>query len=224
MKYYIPTSSLNFNNILSTESISPKVFYEKRGFGYSRWWSIDENNIENITLLFDSPHQFERPSSDIEDHEMLIEINTNDEYNKITDGVYYSDKTIYLNPWQTKIYFFSDSVKRTVLSLSDSSLETKMVRLYQRQIIVASFDGKYPIIRDGITVNPEDTNTYIEEDYIINKMKGLLYGYYIGANLSSTKEQIRKLDSLREIQNIFSSGVSNIPFRRCEVDTIIRTP
>ena len=105
MKYYIPTSSLNFNNILSTESISPKVFYEKRGFGYSRWWSIDENNIENITLLFDSPHQFERPSSDIEDHEMLIEINTNDEYNKITDGVYYSDKTIYLNPWQTKIYF-----------------------------------------------------------------------------------------------------------------------
>ena len=129
MKYYIPTSSLNFNNILSTESISPKVFYEKRGFGYSRWWSIDENNIENITLLFDSPHQFERPSSDIEDHEMLIEINTNDEYNKITDGVYYSDKTIYLNPWQTKIYFFSDSVKRTVLSLSDSSLETKMVRL-----------------------------------------------------------------------------------------------
>ena len=209
MKYYIPTSSLNFNNILSTESISPKVFYEKRGFGYSRWWSIDENNIENITLLFDSPHQFERPSSDIEDHEMLIEINTNDEYNKITDGVYYSDKTIYLNPWQTKIYFFSDSVKRTVLSLSDSSLETKMVRLYQRQIIVASFDGKYPIIRDGITVNPEDTNTYIEEDYIINKMKGLLYGYYIGANLSSTKEQIRKLDSLREIQNIFSSVVSS---------------
>ena len=208
-KYYIPTSSLNFNNILSTESISPKAFYGKRGFGYSRWWPIDENNMENITLLFDSPHMFERPSSDMEDHEMLIEINTDDEYNKLTDGVYYSDKTIYLNPWQTKIYFFSDSVKRTVLSLSDSSLETKMVRLYQRQMIVDSFDGKYPIIQDGITVNAVDTNRYIEEDYIINKMKGLLYGYYIGANLSSTKEQIQKLDSLREIQNIFSSIISS---------------
>lgn len=209
MKYYIPTSSLNFNNILSTESISPKVFYEKRGFGYSRWWSIEENNIENITLLFDSPHKFERPSSDMEDHEMLIEISTDDEYRKLTDGVYYSDKTIYLNPWQTKIYFFSDSVKKIVLSLSDSSLETKMVRLYQRQMIVTSFDGKYPIIQDGINVNVEDTNRYIEEDYIINKMKGLLYGYYIGANLSSTKEQIQKLDSLREIQNIFSSIISS---------------
>ena len=200
---------MNFNNILSTESISPKVFYEKRGFGYSRWWSIEENNIENITLLFDSPHKFERPSSDMEDHEMLIEISTDDEYRKLTDGVYYSDKTIYLNPWQTKIYFFSDSVKKIVLSLSDSSLETKMVRLYQRQMIVTSFDGKYPIIQDGINVNVEDTNRYIEEDYIINKMKGLLYGYYIGANLSSTKEQIQKLDSLREIQNIFSSIISS---------------
>lgn len=29
MKYYIPTSSLNFNNILSTESVSPKIFYGK---------------------------------------------------------------------------------------------------------------------------------------------------------------------------------------------------
>ena len=200
---------MNFNNILSTESISPKVFYEKRGFGYSRWWSIEENNIKNITLLFDSPHKFERPSSDMEDHEMLIEISTDDEYRKLTDGVYYSDKTIYLNPWQTKIYFFSDSVKKIVLSLSDSSLETKMVRLYQRQMIVTSFDGKYPIIQDGINVNVEDTNRYIEEDYIINKMKGLLYGYYIGANLSSTKEQIQKLDSLREIQNIFSSIISS---------------
>ena len=32
-KIYIPTTTLNFNNILSTESISPAIFYEKRGFG-----------------------------------------------------------------------------------------------------------------------------------------------------------------------------------------------
>lgn len=67
MKYYIPTSSLNFNNILSTESISPKAFYEKRGFGYARWFAIEENNIDRATLLFDAPHMFERPKSDIEE-------------------------------------------------------------------------------------------------------------------------------------------------------------
>ena len=40
-------------------------------------------------------------------------------------------------------------------------------------------------------------------------MKGLLYGYYIGANLSSSKEDVRKLDTLREMLNIFSSVLSS---------------
>ena len=41
-KLYIPTSTLNFNNILSSESISPKAFYAIRGFGYSRWQEVEE--------------------------------------------------------------------------------------------------------------------------------------------------------------------------------------
>ena len=206
MKYYIPTSSLNFNNILSTESLSPKSFYERRGFGYSRWFSVEENSIEYLTLLYDTPHMFERPKSDIEDHPMLIEIDVDDEFPKVTDGVYYTDKTIYLNPWQTKFIFFSEKDKTTALSLSDSSLETKLVRLYQKKISVQQFEDTYPIVpKDSITIPASDIDSLVEEDYVINKMKGLLYGYYIGANLSSTKENVQKLDTLREIRNIFSS-------------------
>lgn len=209
MKYYIPTSSLNFNNILSTESLSPKSFYERRGFGYSRWFSVEENSIEHLTLLYDTPHMFERPKSDIEDHPMLIEIDVDDEFPKVTDGVYYTDKTIYLNPWQTKFIFFTEKDKTTAMSLSDSSLETKLVRLYQRKIYVHQFEGTYPLIQRNSTVPVGDIDSLVEEDYVINKMKGLLYGYYIGANLSSTKENVLKLDVLREIQNIFSSVLSS---------------
>lgn len=206
MKYYIPTSSLNFNNILSTESLSPKSFYERREFGYSRWFSVEENSIEYLTLLYDTPHMFERPKSDIEDHPMLIEINVDDEFPKVTDGVYYTDRTIYLNPWQTKFFFFTEKDKTTALSLSDSSLETKLVRLYQKKISVQQFEDTYPIVpKDSITIPASDIDSLVEEDYVINKMKGLLYGYYIGANLSSTKENVQKLDTLREIRNIFSS-------------------
>lgn len=206
MKYYIPTSSLNFNNILSTESLSPKSFYERRGFGYSRWFPVEENSIEYLTLLYDTPHMFERPKSDMEDHPMLIEIDVDDEFPKVTDGVYYTDKTIYLNPWQTKFIFFSEKDKTTALSLSDSSLETKLVRLYQKKISVQQFKDTYPIVpKDSITIPASDIDSLVEEDYVINKMKGLLYGYYIGANLSSTKKNVQKLDALREIQNIFSS-------------------
>ena len=209
MKYYIPTSSLNFNNILSTESLSPKSFYERRGFGYSRWFSVEENSIEHLTLLYDEPHMFERPQSDIEDHPMLIEIDVDDEFPKVADGVFYTDRTIYLNPWQTKFIFFTEKDKTTALSLSDSSLETKLVRLYQRKIYVHQFEGTFPIVQKDCVPHIGDIDSLIEEDYVINKMKGLLYGYYIGANLSSTKENVQKLDALREIQNIFSSVVSS---------------
>lgn len=205
MKYYIPTSSLNFNNILSTESISPKSFYERRGFGYSRWFTVEENSIEHLTILYDKPHMFERPQSDIEDHPMLIEIDVDDEFSKLADGVFYTERTIYLNPWQTKFVFFSEKDKTTALSLSDSSLETKLVRLYQRKIYVHQFEGSYPILQKDSIAPIGDIDSLVEEDYVINKMKGLLYGYYIGANLSSTKENVQKLDALREIQNIFSS-------------------
>lgn len=207
-KYYIPTSSLNFNNIFSTESISPKSFYDKRGFGYSRWFVVDENNKDEVIILYDTPHEFVRPQSDIEDHPMLVEITTDEEFACLKEGVYYSEKTIYLNPWQTKIIFFSEKVRTTVLSLSDSSLETKMVRLYKRQLIIEHFKGQYPSI-DGMNLFLNKTQEFIEKDRSINKMKGLLYGYYIGANLSTSSEQLVKLNTLREIQNIFSSVVSN---------------
>lgn len=209
MKYYIPTTSLNFNNILSTESLSPKAFYDKRGFGYSRWFTVEENCIEHITLLYDAPHMFERPMSDIEDHPMLIEIDTDETFPQLTEGVFYTDRTIYFNPWQTKFIFFTEKDKTTAISLSDSSLETKLVRLYKRKIYVYQFEGTYPIVQTTSSIQTGDINKYVEDDYVINKMKGLLYGYYIGANLSSTKEHVQKLDSLREIQNIFSSVLSS---------------
>ena len=82
MKLYIPTTSLNFNNILSTESISPKGFYSLRGFGYSRWFTIPENDLEGIILLYESPAEIIRPASDLEDHPLLIEIDTDEEYPK----------------------------------------------------------------------------------------------------------------------------------------------
>ncbi len=209
MKYYIPTSSLNFNNILSTESLSPKAFYDKRGFGYSRWFTVEENCIEHITLLYGTPHMFERPMSDIEDHPMLLEIDTDETFPQLAEDIFYTDRTIYLNPWQTKFIFFNERDKTTAMSLSDSSLETKLVRLYQRKIYVHQYEGTYPIVQVPSSLSVGDINKYVEDDYIINKMKGLLYGYYIGANFSSTKESVLKLDTLREIQNIFPTVLSS---------------
>lgn len=81
-KLYIPTSTCNFNNILSSESISPKAFYALRKFGYSRWTNIPENDNDNVILLYEEPFAFSRPKSDTEDHPMLVEIETDEEFPK----------------------------------------------------------------------------------------------------------------------------------------------
>ncbi len=205
-KLYIPTSTLNFNNILSSESISPKSFYAIRSFGYSRWQEVEENNQENIILLYEEPFEFIRPSSDVEDHPMLVEITTDKEYPSIATGVYYSDESIYLSPWRTRFIFFTEQDRRIALSISDSSLETKMIGLYYRQLYVETYQKKeFAFNPSTIPMNKEA----IAFDVRVNKMKGLLYGYYIGALLSSTPELTDKANTLQEIQNIFSSILSS---------------
>lgn len=209
MKLYIPTTSLNFNNILSTESISPKGFYASRGFGYSRWFSIPENDLDGAILLYESPAKLVRPKSDLEDHPLLIEIDTDEDYPVAKKGVRYSKHSIYLNPWNTKFIFQSEKDKTVAYSLSDSSLETKMLRLYNNKIIVASVRGSFPTM-EGISIDFTIENSCIEKDRQINKIKGLLYGYYIGACLSSSKDDIEQINILKEIQNIFAAVVSSV--------------
>jgi len=97
-KYYIPTSSLNFNNIFSSESISPCGFYSLRNFGYSNCVSIPENPLEGAILLYEELKSFARPISNVEDHPMLIEIETDETFPTLQDGVFYSTHTIYLDP------------------------------------------------------------------------------------------------------------------------------
>lgn len=206
-KLYIPTTTLNFNNILSSESISPAAFYDLRKFGYHRWFSVEENNNNNCVLLYEQLCAFVRPSNGFEDHPLVVEIQLNEEtLQHYYDGVFYSDKTIYLNPWHTRFIFLSEGDMLTALSMSEGSLETKMVKLYRKQSKVEKPQDKYvlPPFKE-IPLN----NKEIEKDIKHNKMKGLLYGYYIGALLSSPKEYVERLTDLREIRNIFAAVVSH---------------
>lgn len=200
---YIPTTTLNFNNILSSESISPKAFYERREFGYRRWAAIEENGIENATILYDKLPSFSRPDNGLEDHPLVVQVVLNENQVKtIGNGVFYCDKTIYLDPWHTKFIFQSERDKRTTLSMSDSSSETKLLHLYRNQLEVRIGQSKYEVPKnsDIILNKPEITN-----DFSFNRIKGLLYGYYIGANMSLSKDDVEEIVEMRELQDILSS-------------------
>lgn len=207
-KLYIPTSTCNFNNILSSESISPKAFYARRGFGYSRWTNIPENDNDNVILLYEEPFAFSRPKSEVEDHPMLVEIETDEKFPQTrVQGVRYSDHTIYLVRRCTHFVFFNEQDMRTTLSMSETSAETKLVDLYKRQIYIRNFQCRTQ--QPNIKVETGLNEVAIEKDIRINKMKGLLYGYYIGAYLSTPKEITERHKRLTELKNIFGAVVSS---------------
>ena len=206
--YYIPTTSLNFGNILSTESISPKSFYEKRGFGSSRWFSIEENKFGTITLMYEKPFRFERPISDLEDYPMFIEFSSDEQFEPFCDGIFYTDRTIYLDPWNTKFVFLSEKAKKRVLGIAESNLENKVMGLYSKRMEVNSFVGNPMYFKPEYIELPENEKA-IKQDIEINKLKGLLYGYYIGAFLSASGQNVQKLSALLEAKDICYSVLSN---------------
>lgn len=124
-KLYIPTSTLNFNNIMACESISPAMFYSIRGFGYKRFDKVAPNNLDNRIVLFDKYPVFDINDKELENYSLVIEIDTKtiseDIIIEYRNGVFYSDETIYLNPFSTKFIFNNESEKRSTLSKVEQS-------------------------------------------------------------------------------------------------------
>lgn len=207
--YYIPTSTLNFNNILSTESISPKIFYTQRSFGIKRWTSVEENHLDDAILLYEEAKSFSRDDSEIEDHPMLIAFMTEEQFPQYTQEICYSDHTLYLDPWHTQFIFFSENDQRVTLSLSDSALEVKLLPLYKNKLLVQSYSEQYkPVQEEKDVVLQNKVSNEINKDTLINKLKGLLYGYYVGAYLSCTKDSIEDLWAFNRVHAYLANFIS----------------
>lgn len=193
MKLFIPTSSLNFNNIMSCESISPFAFYMQRNFGYKTFHKVALNNFDNSLLLFEVFPNFRIPKSELVNYPMVIEIeidSENDGLKKIWNGVWQIDRTIYINPFNSSIYFLSKEHKTTILSRSESSAETKLVKLYRNNIKVYQEEKKEFKI-DSISDLPNLNHQEVENDNKKNKIKGFAYAYLIAANESTSKEIVQ---------------------------------
>lgn len=212
MRLYIPTSSRNFNCLFSEESISPKSFYGERGFGYSKWHSIPENPYENLIVLYDELRYFERPNEGFDDYPLVIEVCLNDKeveelFRKDKSGAYLYDGTLYFNPKTTGFVFFSEQHKDIVLSKAEGSLETKLVRIYNKKIRVERAGGNY--------VAPQVPDAELNKDELarsvrMNKVKGFIYGYHIGNLLSVSKEQGFRVKTTQTLLDLASAIYGSI--------------
>jgi hypothetical protein len=223
MKLYIPTSSRNFNCLFSEESISPKSFYGERGFGYSKWHSIPENPYENLLVLYDELKYFERPNEGFDDYPLVIEVCLNDKevnelFRKDKSGAYLFDGTIYFNPMTTGFVFFSEQQKDIVLSKAEGSLETKLVRIYNKKMRVDRASGHYvvPQVQDA-----ELNRIELEKSVRINKVKGFIYGYHIGNLLSVSKEQGFRVKTTQTLLDLASAIYGSIDKRPTAQQTLL---
>lgn len=228
MKLYIPSCTLNFNNIFTTESISPKSFYSKRGFGNKRYYSVEANDMDDVILLYSKYPIFQIKESDLENYPIVIEIETNDYAdekfrsikNKNGVEVYSCSDTIYLNPFHCRVYFGSYSERQGVLTKAEQSLENKFSKLYSNCFLIKQTKAKGLLQKVGDLFSSHDNETDFKwegsfcpseiqsvptdrqmNDALVDRVKGFLYCYLIGAN-TTVSQDVAELQSVaRTLRN-----------------------
>ena len=235
MKLFIPTCTLNFNNIFSTESISPKAHYATRGFGNRRYYSVEANSLDLAVTLYSKYPVFQVDDADLENYPMVIEIDTDEPNNFNLSGsnngieTYTCASTIYLNPFHCFIYFDSYEARQGVLTKAEQSLENKFSKLYSPNLKIWKHEvkGTWSKVRDlfakteqteflwNATYAPTKAITCSDniDDAYIDRLKGFLYCYLIGANLSVSKE-IGELKAIAKVLRNTLSAVINSPEHR----------
>jgi len=216
-KLYIPTSTLNFNNILATESISPESFYLNREFGYKRFTKVEPNPLPNSIIAYNKLPIFKIKESDFDDYPLIIEISS-ELINKDTIGntiekngikIFQISKTFYLHPSKTKFIFFNKKERSIALTKAEPSIETKLLPVYRNSFEL--IDNNYDSFQwdKSFIENIQDlTNDKIQEniryDLMINKLKGFYYSYFLGIILSLTKREKKIRKDIYSISQLLS--------------------
>lgn len=212
---FIPVNSLNFNNILSSESISPASFYEKRGFGFRRFERIVANPFPNSILAYNKVVSIETPKSDREEYPIYLAVPESyfpvDHKTFVTDSVtvLQTDASIHIN-WKECFFIAKNKEDRKKLAAGTKrSLEIKHADLYLKNFCLVS-DYNFETINwnEALLNNIRDYKNYnqsqITRDQKINKLKGLVYGFVSGKLKEQPSELTEGKRYFQEFINSFS--------------------
>ena len=217
MKFYIPTSSLNLDNILQSESISPFSFYELRKTGYKTFEVPNAfKGINNKLLLFQYPIRFSINDPNRYNFPLLIEVEDENQLGNQklcleSAGVYSFNDTIHLTPTNCRLFFFSEQdYKLTTINTSSN----KTIKFYtEYKIFPTTTELKlremphFPIRNESQSLESHET--------VLDKKKGLLYAFKLGNALSVSPELAHQNKLTQDIYDIISGILSN--FSRSEM-------
>lgn len=210
MKLYIPTSSLNMDNLLQSECILPISHYAQRLTGYKSYEQIEELRPFNAIVLFKYPVQFTINDVGRYNYPVLIEfeddVQTQDFYeNEIQDGVCICSHTLNLTPTNCCFYFFSERAYKITLVNTKSN---KSIKYYKNYSIVPNANKLETRPIPKLTSVPHCEEIGVFEDELIDKQKGVLYAYLLGEYKSVNHDLALQLRLTQEIYNILTSLIS----------------
>lgn len=206
MKYYIPTSNINLDNILQSECILPPTHYNQRISGYKSFEQIEQLRSFSSIILFDYPVHFTINDTGRYNFPILIEIE--DEYqskdfDKLQEGVYVCNHAIQITPSNCRVYFFSKQAYDLTLINTKSDKSIKFFREYT--ILPDTFGLKTKPFPELSTLN---CNPLPCEDKYIDKQKGAMFAYLLGQKLSLSADLASLLRLNQEIYNILTSLIA----------------
>jgi len=209
MKFYIPTSSLNMDNLLQSECILPISHYAQRLTGYKFYEQIEELLPFNAIVLFKYPVLFTINDVGRYNYPVLIEFEddaqTQDFYeNEIQDGVCVCSHTLNLTPTNCCFYFFSEQAYKITIVNTQSN---KSIKYYMNYSIVPNVN-KLETRPFPKLVSVPQCGIGVYEDGIIDKQKGVLYAYLLGEQKSVNHDLAVQLRLTQDIYNILTSLIS----------------
>lgn len=210
------TTSLNFGNIFSSESISPESFYINRGFGFD-YYENPFNNIKDYIVFFEQYPLIELPiSNEIDVHKIVLEFefeagDLHLEKSNIT-GVWFCPNTVYITLGNLKkVYFSSKEEKNRVIAKAKSSKALKMLLKYEPCFVTnPPVQQTYYHISESENLQNIDSQTSIKQDRLFNSFKGFIYGLICGKSSQKSPNEVAYTKSLQDIKNGFALLKNNL--------------
>lgn len=209
MTLYIITSSLNIDNIITSESISPSNFYSKREYGYKDYETIKSDTLDSIILYKFIPY-VDIIDDERENYPMIIEIETNTttmDMEIIDNDRFRYQKTIWLTPDKCRFLFFSEQAIQQARLKCESSLCNKLYTYFRMDTIDSGNAQQISVFPNSKSYNYQEDD--LDNDKLVNVKKGVAYGYALGQLLSVSQNTASLQKLFRQVQNYSAAIVSN---------------
>ena len=212
MKLYIATTTLNIDNILSTECIAPLSFYKGRDYGYNNFSPIQYIPYTNVQLLFSGIPHFQINDSEHNAFPLVIEVDfleNSINCKQIGDvnniKIYTTDDVIRLTPYNARILFFNPKdLNSAKLSCSDS-LTNKLGERFSFNLCRPEFELQSVLAQVTVEDVCNGYESKVIKDNLLNKVKGFIYGYYLGVSKSLSPNSAKLLKIQKRIYDIVAS-------------------